>query len=411
MYPINALAARFAGRPLLLARDRLQGLLALPSDDQGDWPQPTRPAPITTINGIAMVTIVGPMVARSDWLSDLFDAPSYAEIGDTIEAAFTAEATRAVILEIDTPGGEVGGLFDLTDRIAALRQETGKPLWAVASEAALSGGYAIACLADHLYVTQAGEVGSVGVIALHLDQSGADAEAGLRWNFITAGERKADGNAHEPLSDRARADIQADVDAIHDRFVALVARQRGMTEDAVRATEAAIYRGQRGIEIGLADQVGTIDRALADLASSLETVRAAGPAMPTRAAKERSRSMTTQSPEPVPAEPQPEPTPPVLPPTPDPPPAPTTPDPAHSLRAEYSEIAAIAAQAGRLGIAVDAADALRRGLKPDALRRSVLDALAARAEAQTVIAASPSPPVAGDSPIVRRARERAAAKG
>ena len=79
------------------------------------------------------------------------------------------------------------------------------------------------------------------------------------------------------------------------------------------------------------------------------------------------------------------------------------------LRAEFAEIATIAAQAGRLGVDLDAADAMRRGLKPDAMRRSVLDQLAARSEAADVLAAAPAPATPGDSPIVRRARERAAA--
>jgi hypothetical protein len=82
---------------------------------------------------------------------------------------------------------------------------------------------------------------------------------------------------------------------------------------------------------------------------------------------------------------------------------------ADKLRAEFSEIAAIAAQAARLGVTVDAADAMRKGISADALRRSVLDTLAARTEATSVIAAAPSTPTAGDSPIVRRAKERAAA--
>ncbi len=94
---------------------------------------------------------------------------------------------------------------------------------------------------------------------------------------------------------------------------------------------------------------------------------------------------------------------------------PTPPQPApdtglaDKLRAEFGEIAAIAAQAARLGVTVDAADAMRKGISSDALRRSVLDALAARTEATSVIAAAPSTPTSGDSPIVRRARERAAA--
>jgi hypothetical protein len=83
---------------------------------------------------------------------------------------------------------------------------------------------------------------------------------------------------------------------------------------------------------------------------------------------------------------------------------------ADAIRAEYAEIAAIAAQAGRLGVTVDAADAMRKGIKPDALRRSVLDALAARAEAISVVSASATQPKPGESPIVRRARERAGAR-
>ena len=85
------------------------------------------------------------------------------------------------------------------------------------------------------------------------------------------------------------------------------------------------------------------------------------------------------------------------------------PDPAERLREEYAEIAGLAAQAIRLGVSVDAADAMRRGVSAADLRRSILDTLAARAEATSVIAAAPSTPVAGDSPIVRRAKERAAA--
>ncbi len=89
------------------------------------------------------------------------------------------------------------------------------------------------------------------------------------------------------------------------------------------------------------------------------------------------------------------------------PPNPPGPEAAETLRAEYAEIAEVAAQAARLGVTVDAADAMRKGVKPEALRRSVLDTLSQRAEATSIVAAAPSTPTAGDSPIVRRARERA----
>jgi ClpP class serine protease len=73
-------------------------------------------------------------------------------------------------------------------------------------------------------VTRTGEVGSIGVVAVHIDESGADEKAGLAWTFVFAGECKIDGNAHEPLSDRARATIQADVDRLYGELCALAYR-------------------------------------------------------------------------------------------------------------------------------------------------------------------------------------------
>ena len=341
-------------------------------------------------------------------------------------------SVRGVILDVDSPGGEVGGLFDLVERVSAIKAVTNKPLWAVANEGALSAAYAIASTADRLYVTRTGEVGSVGVVAVHVDESGADAKAGLAWTFVFAGESKIDGNAHEPLSARARATIQADVDHLYAQLCGLVAGNRRLTNEAVRGTNAAVYRGELAIRVGLADRVGTLDQAIAEMATEFD--REASPAriiinpIPKRStsmatnkterieqdASEPQRSLALEAaPLAPPCEPAP---PPIQAPAPiqapeSEPAAEPVNDPgtADKLRAEYADIAALAAQAARLGVTVDAADAMAKGISADELRRSVLDALAARAEATSVIAAAPSTPVAGDSPIVRRAKERAAA--
>jgi ClpP class serine protease len=423
--------ARLAGRPLAIAPRRLDALLASAGSNGAGALGRTRErdgvrGSAVTDAGIAIVPVVGPLVGRHDWLSSLFGATSYGEIGDAVERAFADPAARAVLLELDSPGGEVGGLFDLVEGLSALREKAGKPLWAVASESALSAAFAIASVADRLYVTRTGEVGSVGVVAVHIDESAADAMAGLKWTLIHAGARKVDGNSHQPLSTTAHADIQADVDALHSELIDLVTRNRGMAPDAVRSTEAAIYRGARGVEIGLADRVGTIERALADLSAELDAPptrvapRRAGATSPT---SPRSPLMTTTDPPaPAPAHahaetpcdpsaaPEPARQPSETPAAPLPTPVPPADAAADAIRAEYAEIAAIAAQAGRLGVTVDAADAMRKGIKPDALRRSVLDALAARAEAISVVSASATQPKPGESPIVRRARERAGAR-
>jgi signal peptide peptidase SppA len=355
--------------------------------------------------GIAVVPVLGPLVARGDWLTELFGASVYGEIGDAVEAALADPSVRGVVMEIDSPGGEVAGMFDLVDRLGALRQGAAKPFWAVASESATSAAYAIASAAERIYVTQTGEVGSIGVVAVHLDQSGADAQAGLAWTFVYAGARKIDGNPHEPLSSPARAVIRADVDALYGELVGLVARHRNLTPEAVRATEAAIYRGRAGIAARLADRIGTVETALAEMTTTL-----AAPMTRRGATTPGGRVAMTNpiNPDDAPAaEPQDE-SPPAVPPPAAPEPVQPQDDAAARTEAAAA-IAEVAAPPPRLGVTVDAADAIRRGITADALRRSVLDTLAARAEASAVIPAAPKPGSADESPIVRRARERAAA--
>ncbi len=419
------LASRLFGTPLLIARPKLDVILgSLGPRLLGTGPLvPAEPAPqpapelAVTPDGIAVVPVLGTLVARSGWLDAASGLTSYGAIATDIAEALADPAVRAVLLEVDSPGGEVGGLFDLVETIRELKAGTQKPLWAVAAESALSAAYAIASTADRLWVTRTGEIGSVGVVAVHLDESGADAKAGLAWTLIHAGARKIDGNPHEPLSDRARADIQADVDGLYEQLVALVARNRGIAPDAVRATEAAIYRGARGVGLGLADQVGTSAQALAALARALEPRRLA-PGLPgtlsARSSVTRQEVAMTRSPdEPIVddttiEDPASEP----LPPPAAPPaaaPAPAAAEVETRLRAELAELMAVAAQAQRLGVEIDAADAMAKGIRPEALRRAVLDQLAARAEASAVVAAAPGPAVGAESPIVRRARERATA--
>jgi capsid assembly protease len=419
----SPIASWLAGRPLALAPRALGMLMAADGLAISAGPAaPVRSGTIVT-DGIAVVPVTGPLVSRGDWLTALFGATAYGDLMEALDAAFYDPGVRAVLLEVDTPGGEVGGLFDLTAGVQALKAATGKPLWAVASENALSAGYAIACAADRLYVTRTGEAGSIGVVAAHVDESAADAMDGFKWTLIHAGAGKTDGNPHEPLAQSAAAAIQTDVDALYADFVGLVAANRKLTPEAIRGMGAAIFRGRRAVDAGLADRVGNLSQAHADLLTELD-------AAPARIGVRRSPAFQTiRSTPAMSSEPEPDAgagnPPPELAPATSPAPAVASPPvspvtggsaetaAAERLRAEYAEIADVAAQAARLGVAVDAADAMRKGVDPAALRRSVLDTLAARADAGAVVAAAPAPApapaTAGDSPIVRRARERAAA--
>ncbi|OAN44959.1 S49 family peptidase [Magnetospirillum moscoviense] len=399
---IPHIAARLYGTPLLVARSKLDVILgalgprlAGQSISFDGEPAPSADVAVTP-DGIAIVPVVGTLVARSGYLGAASGLTGYGDIADAIEAAATDPGVRAILLDVDSSGGEVGGLFDLVDHIQAIRAQCGKPIWAVADEAALSAAYAIACTADRIYVTQTGEVGSIGVVAVHRDESGADTQAGLAWTFVHAGACKVDGNPHQPLSDSARVALQADVDALYGRFVDLVAKCRRKSPEAIRSTEAAVYRGDQAVSAGLADKVGTLRVALADLGAVL-----ARPTIsrPIAARKEVPMSESQGDVPALAAVPQP--------------PAQANADLEQRLRAEYSEISAISAQAARLGVAIDPAEAMAKGIRPEALRRTVLDQLAERSDATDVVAAAPpvaTPKADTESPIVRRAREAASRK-
>ncbi|MEW5727229.1 MAG: S49 family peptidase [Pseudomonadota bacterium] len=399
MHDLPHLAARLYGTPLLLARSKLDvilGALAPRLAGHGtflDADAPPSAELAVTPDGIAIVPVVGTLVSRSGYLGAASGLTAYSDIAESIEAAATDPGIRAILLDVDSSGGEVGGLFDLVDHIQAIRSQCGKPIWAVADEAALSAAYAIACTADRLYVTQTGEVGSIGVVAVHRDESGADTQAGLAWTFVHAGACKVDGNPHQPLSDSARASLQADVDSLYGRFVDLVAKCRKASPGVIRATEATVYRGNQAVAAGLADKVGTLRVALADLGAVLASASVPSPVL----SKPKETIMSEQTGD-IPvtaAAPQVE------------------ADLEQRLRAEYAEISAVAAQAARLGVTVDPAEAMAKGIRPEALRRTVLEQLAARSEAADVVAAAPTgaaPKTETESPIVRRAREAAARK-
>jgi capsid assembly protease len=184
----SALLARLSGRPMALSPRALDGLLALAPEARAPFPvmngDRDSAGYSVTADGVAIVPVLGPLLTRGDGLTGLLGATDYGMLGRTMEAAFADPSARAVLLELDSPGGEVGGLFDVVDRIGAMRESSGKPLWAVAGEAALSAAYAIASAADRLYVTRTGEVGSIGIVAAHVDESGADAMAGRNWTLV-----------------------------------------------------------------------------------------------------------------------------------------------------------------------------------------------------------------------------------
>ena len=436
MTDLPYLASRLYGTPLLIARPKLEVILGVVARKlAGDTLATPQPATVDTgmtgglqvQEGIAILPILGTLVRRSSYIGTASGLTSYHDIESMAEQAFADPEVRAVLLEIDSSGGEAGGVFDLAQRLRQLAQTSGKPLWAIADEAALSAAYAIATAADRVWLTRTAEVGSIGVVAVHVDESVADAKAGLNYTFLHAGAHKVDGHPHAPLAAPVAADIQADIEQLHTQFIALVAGFRRLTPEAIRDTEARVYRGEAAVQAGLADQIGT--RAEAITALQRQLAMSAGRSLVNKAAA-LSASRTTSSPQEIsmndhnPVTPvddtQENATPITAPSTSNssaqspqtPPPldeAAITAQVEQRLRRQLAELTEIAAQAKRLGVTVDPAQALARGVTPDALRQSVLKQAAERDVAQDIVAEAPQQPQTkpqsvADSPLVKAAQ-------
>jgi signal peptide peptidase SppA len=269
------LASRLFGTPLLIHRAKLDVILAVLGERlniQAPNVELALPAPRTvsaSAPGIAVIPVHGTLVKRTLGLEAASGLTSYGDIAAMLDAAVADPQITGILLDVDSPGGEASGSFELARHV---REAAGiKPVWAAANDSAFSAAYAIASAANRVVVTETGGVGSIGVIALHVDQSVKDANDGYRYTAITAGAHKNDFSPHEPLTDTAKAELQAEVDRLYGLFVDHVAAMRNLSAEDVRATEAGLYFGPNAVAAGLADVVGTLDATLAEFSAYLSS--------------------------------------------------------------------------------------------------------------------------------------------
>jgi signal peptide peptidase SppA len=276
MKTLTHLATRVFDTPLLIAPQKLEVILAVLAPRLGL--DPTCVAAVgearaaskafeITPDGIAVIPIEGTLVHKSYGVDALSGLCSYTDIQSEVQDAAKDPAVKAILLDIDSHGGEVAGAFDAADAIYNAR--LAKPVFAVANNDALSGAYLLASGADRIYVSRTSGVGSVGVMVTHLDMTGNDEKLGFKYTIVHAGARKADLHPHVPLSEEARQVLEAAVDRTYGMLVAAVARNRGLSEAAIRGTEAAVFLGSDGVNVRLADRMGTPEAALNDLRAAI----------------------------------------------------------------------------------------------------------------------------------------------
>ena len=204
-------------------------------------------------NGVAQISIDGSLVHKGGRLESSSGTLGYDGIREKLEMAADDSRVRGILLDVDSPGGEVRGAFDLAKLVKEINQI--KPVAAVSDEMMASAAFLIASPAESIYVGKTSMVGSVGAVVAHFDYSKNLEQNGVKVTLIAAGENKVDGNPYEALPDRVRADIQSRLESTRKEFANVVADGREMDAQAILDTEARVYTGQEAKKIGFADYV------------------------------------------------------------------------------------------------------------------------------------------------------------
>ena len=213
------------------------------------------------VNGKAVISILNVISKRLNFFSWLFGGTSAEMVGQAMEAAMNDSSIDEIILYIDSPGGTVDGTFELSDLIYSLRGT--KPITAFTDGMMASAAYAIGSAADKIYISgNTTQIGSIGVITMHVDWSEAFKKAGVKVTEIKRGKYKAVGSPYKSLDKDSKDMIQEEIDYLYTVFVDTVAKNRGIAAEMVLSQMSTdvkpIFIGEQAIEAGLADGVSTM---------------------------------------------------------------------------------------------------------------------------------------------------------
>jgi signal peptide peptidase SppA len=232
-------------------------------------PKRTRVDGYSTIqSGVGILELFGPMAKRASGIARACtDMTGTAQAIESFQKLVGDPEVKAIILHIDSPGGAVDGTMDLARVVHAARGT--KPIVAFADGLMASAAYWVGSACDSIRLANATtRIGSIGVVATHVDVSGAEAKEGVKTTEITAGKFKRVLSAYQPLTADGRATLQELVDDIYTLFVQDVSTFRNVPVEQVleRMAEGRVFMGAKALEVGLADGVSSLTELIAELA-------------------------------------------------------------------------------------------------------------------------------------------------
>ena len=222
--------------------------------------------------GVAIVPVVGVIARRMNMFQSISGGASTELIGKQILQAAADDDVRAIVLDINSPGGGCFGLSALAETIRSVR-ESGKPVVSHTAELMCSAAYWFGSAATELICTVDAEVGSIGVAAMHIDRSAKDANDGVTRTILSAGHYKRIASDEKPLSEEGREYLQARVDHYYSLFVDAVAENRSMSVEDVlsKLADGSTHIGQEALNKGFVDAIGNLEFAVSRALELSET--------------------------------------------------------------------------------------------------------------------------------------------
>ena len=213
----------------------------------------------------AVVEIKGEIASGSDSSAEL--------IISALRGAFEDEGAKGVVLLLNSPGGSPVQAGIINNEISRLKAKHGKPVYAVVEESCASAAYYIAVAADRIFVDKASIIGSIGVQMDGFGFTGLMEKLGVERRLMMAGENKGFLDPFSAQSEKQRLHAQAMLDQIHRQFIDVVKRGRGQRlKETAETFSGLFWSGQQAVELGLADQLGSLDYVAREVIKAEELV-------------------------------------------------------------------------------------------------------------------------------------------
>lgn len=225
---------------------------------------------VTERDGVAIIPVTGPLFRYANLFTMISGASSYELIARDFTAALENPQIKGIILDIDSPGGEVNGVSELSNMVFAARGK--KPVVAYASGDAASGAYWIASAADEIVVSETSALGSIGVVGMYQGKSGKSAEA------VEIVSSQSPHKRLDPTTDDGRSRLQTRIDSMADVFIETISRNRNVSAENVQNHYGGgdVMIGAKAVSAGLADRVGSLEGLIAELSSPQKSPRTEG---------------------------------------------------------------------------------------------------------------------------------------